>query len=83
MAENSRYLDLHLDSKLNRTTHIQKKKEQLKLRFQEMRLILRAKSHISLTNKRFLYVMMLRSVWMYTGILLSDSNIETRKYYTP
>ena len=36
LAESARYLGVHLDSKLNWRTHIQKKREQLKLRFREM-----------------------------------------------
>jgi len=39
-----------LDSKLNWKTYIQKKREQLKLRFREMHWMLRAKSHLSLTK---------------------------------
>lgn len=79
LAENTRYLGLHLDSKLNWRTHIQKKREQLKLRFRAMYWMLRAKSHLSLSNKRLLYVMILRPIWTY-GIPLwgsaANSNIQ-------
>ena len=56
LAESTRYLGVHLDSKLNWKNHIQKKREQLKRRFFEMHWMLRAKSRSSLTKKRLFYI---------------------------
>lgn len=77
--ESARYLGVHLDSKLNWKTHIMKKREQLQIRFRTLFWMLRAKSRLSIKNKRLLYLMILRPMWMY-GIPLwgsaACSNIE-------
>ena len=63
--ESARYLGIHLDSKLNWRTHISKKRVELKLRFRALHWMLRAKSKLSLGNKRLLYQMLLRPIWTY------------------
>lgn len=56
-----------------------KKREELKIRFRALFWLLRAKSRLSLANKRLLYVTILRPIWMF-GIPLwssaANSNIQ-------
>ena len=78
-ANSSCYLGVHLDSKLTWKIHIQKKRDQLKLRLRQMFWMLRSRSHISIENKRLLYISILRPIWEYATPLwgsAADSNIE-------
>ena len=77
--ESARYLGIHLDDKLNWRSHISKKREELKLQFRALHWMLRAKSQLSLNNKRLLYLMLLRPIWTYGAPLWGSaaaSNIE-------
>ncbi len=42
-----------------------RKREELRIRFRSMFWLFKAKSHLSLYNKRLLYVMALRPLWSY------------------
>ncbi len=54
-SSNVRYLGIHLDTRLNRQVHINSKREELRIRFRSMFFwLFKAKSHLSLYNKRLL-----------------------------
>lgn len=63
----AKYLGLTLDSKLNWRTHILKKREELKIRFRDLFWMFQASNKLSLSNKRLLYVTILRPLWSYAA----------------
>ena len=74
----TKYLGIHLDSKLNWKLHISKKKEQLNLALNKMKWLLHKKSKISVETKLMIYKVILKPVWAY-GVQLwgsaKDSNL--------
>jgi len=77
-TENTEYLTLHLDHKLNKKKHIFIKRKQLRLQLGKMYWLLDSKS-LPVENKLLLYKAILKSIWVY-GVQLwsrtSNSNIE-------
>ncbi|CAG7816914.1 unnamed protein product, partial [Allacma fusca] len=61
----SKYLGLHLDSRLNWNHHIKVKRKELDYRLKNLHWLLGRKSKLSLENKRLLYNSILRPVWQY------------------
>ena len=78
-SPSAKYLGLNIDSSLNWKIHIEKKREELKLRFRSLFWLIRARSKLSLDNKRLLYVSILRPMWIYGAPIwgcAAKSNIE-------
>jgi len=61
-----KYLGIHLDERLTYAHHIRTKRRELDLRFRRLSWLLASKSPLSLANRRLLYMVVLRPVWMYT-----------------
>jgi hypothetical protein len=60
-----RYLGIHIDKKLTWKTHCDTKKTELRLRFCNLFWLMNGRNKISLSNKRLLYVTVLRPLWSY------------------
>lgn len=60
-----RYLGLHLDERLTYSAHVRIKRKELDLRLQNLSWLLGRQSHLSLENKRLLYLALLRPIWTY------------------
>ena len=78
-SPSAKYLGLNIDNSLNWKIHIEKKREELKLRFRSLFWLIRARSKLSLDNKRLLYVSILRPMWTYGAPFwgcAAKSNIE-------
>jgi len=78
-AENTRYLGLHLDRRLNWRRHIFTKRKQLGIQLSKMCWMLGSKSQLSIESKLLLYKAILEPIWTY-GVQLwgtaANSNIE-------
>lgn len=78
-ADSAKYLGMHLDSKLNWRRHLTKKRDDLNAKFRSLFWLCSANSRLTLSNKRLLYLTVLRPVWTY-GIQLwacaADSNLQ-------
>ena len=79
MANEVKYLGMHLDRRLTWKVHIWNKRKQLGLKFRKLYWILGPKSQLSLESKLLLYKCIMKPIWTY-GIQLwgtaSNSNIE-------
>lgn len=85
----TKYLGIHLDHKLLWKTDLQRKSEELNLRFRSMYWLFQANNLLSLKYKRLLYITILRSIWTYgisywqaqqTAISASSKDVKTRFY---
>jgi len=65
-AKHAKYLGGYLDSKLNWRVHIDKKRE-VNLRFYSLSWLLHPRNKLSLSNKRLLYVTVIRPIWTYAA----------------
>lgn len=65
----ARYLGVHIDNKLTWKHHIQKKRDQMKMRLSQLYWLLRRKSKLSVNNKLLIYTAIIRPIWTY-GIQL-------------
>jgi hypothetical protein len=83
-ANTAKYLGMTLDVKLWWKQHINKKRDELIIKFRKMYWLLGLNSELSAHNKLTLYRQVIRPVWSY-GIQLwgcaSDSNIEVIQSY--
>ena len=61
----AKYLRVHMDQKLTWKTHLQKKRDELNIRFRSMFRFFNTSNKLTLTNKRLLYIATLRPVWTY------------------
>lgn len=61
----SRYLGLHLDSKLNWREHIRKKAKEIGIKVKKMNWLLGRNSRLQIHNKVLLYKQIVRPVWAY------------------
>ena len=75
----AKYLGMHLDTRLNWKHHVRLKKIQIKEKMRKLYWLVGRHSELDLTNKRLLYVSIVKPIWIY-GIQLwvcaSKSNIE-------
>lgn len=75
----TRYLGLHLDSKLNWGVHIRKKVNEIKIKIKKMNWLLGRNSRLPVHNKMLLYKQIIRPSWAYGCQLWGcskDSNIK-------
>lgn len=74
-----KYLGIHLDRRLVWKQHIQKKREEINLKYRGLYWLLGRNSKLSVDNKLLIYEMLLKPIWTY-GIQLwgsaCDSNIN-------
>lgn len=68
-VDSVKYLGMHLDKKLNWKLHLNKKKEQAKIKFKSLYWLLHKKSKLSLDSKILIYKSIIKPIWMY-GIQL-------------
>ena len=80
LQESVKYLGIHLDRKLIWKTHLQKKKEELNLRYRTMYWLFRARNKLTLENESLLYTTVLRPLKIRGKIIRKNkiriSNIE-------
>lgn len=67
-----KYLGIHLDKKLNWRAHINKKQEQMRLKFRKLYWLLNKRSNLNLDSKILLYKAVIKPIWAY-GIQLWGS----------
>jgi hypothetical protein len=83
-ANTAKYLGMDLNAKLRRKEHIEKKRDEINIKFRKMYWLLGRNSELSVHNKLTLYKQFIRSVWSY-GFQLwgcaSDSNIQVIQRY--
>lgn len=75
-ATSVKYLGIHLDKKLTWKTHINKKQEQIKIKFRKLYWILNKRSKLNLESKILLYKAIIKPIWAY-GIQLWGSAKKT------
>ena len=78
-SDSVKYLGLHLDAKINRKNHIEKKKNELNIKYKKMYLLLGKNSQLALKTKVLLYKSMLKPIWSYSCQIwgaASESNIN-------
>ena len=74
-----KYLGLHLDAKINWKNHIEKKKNELNIKYKKIYWLLGKNSQLALKTKVLLYKSMLRPFWSYSCQICgtaSESNIN-------
>jgi hypothetical protein len=71
-VEDTKYLRLHLDRRLNWKKHISTKRKQFRLQLGKMYWLLDSKSQLSTENEFLLYKTILKPIWAY-GIQLWDT----------
>ena len=79
LAEEAKYLGVYLDAKLNWKTHVQKKREAVKIAFRSLYWMFSPQNKLSLRNKRTLYNSVLKPIWSYAAPIwgsTAKSNIE-------
>lgn len=78
-TSSTKYLGIHLDSRLTWNEHIRKKRKQIDLRIKDLYWLIGKKSKLALENKLLIYKTIIKPIWMY-GIQLwgcaSKSNIN-------
>lgn len=70
--ESAKYLGMHLDRRLTWKKHLQKKREELNLRYRDLHWLLGRNSVLSTDNKLLIYKVVLKPIWTY-GIQLWGS----------
>lgn len=60
-----KYLELHLDSKLNWKQHVINKKKQIKIKTKELYQMIGRKSKLTIDNKLLIYKTVARPIWTY------------------
>lgn len=71
-SDSVKYLGMHLDRRLTWRTHLQKKRDELNLRYRNLLWLLGRKSVLSTANKLLIYKVILKPIWTY-GIQLWGS----------
>lgn len=64
-ADHVKYLGMHLDRRLTWRKHLDAKKLQMKLKFQEIHWLLNFKSKLSIEHKILLYKAIIMPIWQY------------------
>jgi hypothetical protein len=78
-AQSTRYLGVHLDSRLNWREHIRIKKLQIKEKVRELYWLIGPRSVLNLESKRLLYLSIIKPIWLYGAVLwgcASKTNID-------
>lgn len=78
-ANTAKYLGMNLDAKLKWKEHIKKKREELEIRYRELKWLIDQKSHLSLHNKLIIYRQILSPIWSYGIQLWGCTNRENIK----
>lgn len=65
VANQARYLGLHLNSKLNWSEHVKHKRELLNLRYRNFYWLIGHRSSLSLANKKLIYTSIFQPMWTY------------------
>lgn len=76
VADDVKYLGMHLDSKLTWKKHVATKRKELEIKLRKINWLIGRKSQLSLNNKVLLYKVILRPIWAY-GIQLWGSCVRT------
>jgi len=77
-TDSAKYLGMHIDSRLNWTTHVKMKRQQMKDRMRSLYWLLGKNSQLDLSSKRLLYLSIVKPIWTYGCSLwgcASKSNI--------
>lgn len=64
-SASTKYLGIHIDSKLTWKEHIVKKRKQIDLKIKELHWLIGRKSKLSLENKLLLYKSIIKPIWVY------------------
>lgn len=78
-AENTRYLGLHLDSKLNWRHHVYIKRQQLDILLRKFYWLVGRHSKLKLCNKKLIYESIFKPIWMYGCELWGTTSDSNRK----
>lgn len=61
----AKYLGMYIDSKLTWKYHLQKKRDQMKIKFRQLYWLLQKNSSLTLDNKLLIYNSVIKPVWTY------------------
>ena len=61
----AKYLGMHIDNKLTWKRHIMKKKEQLRIRLNQLQWLVNKHSKLTIENKILIYKTILKPIWTY------------------